>query len=119
MNWKWEHIRKLKPQDSFGECNTFFFTFKMCSKSSESTIRPSCNCFESHIIMQYCPVVNYHYVHNLSQSFYGGGGGGGGAPIICMFWLFPENGSILERIVNWALKPQDSFGRFVKFFLDL
>ena len=27
----------------------------------------------------------------------------GGTPNICMFWLFPENGSILERTVNRAL----------------
>ena len=28
----------------------------------------------------------------------------GGTPNICMFWLFPENGSISERTVNRALK---------------
>ena len=27
----------------------------------------------------------------------------GGTPNICMFWLFPENGSISERTVNRAL----------------
>ena len=30
-------------------------------------------------------------------------GGGGGTPNIVMFWLFPENGSILEQTVNRAL----------------
>ena len=49
------------------------------------------------IVMQYCPVTNYHYVHNLWQSVRGGGGG------IFMVWLFSENGSISEQIVNRAL----------------
>ena len=49
-------ICTVKPQDSFGEFDKIF------QKSSESagnhqknTIRPSCNCFEWHIVMQYCP----------------------------------------------------------------
>ena len=66
----------LKPQDSFSEFDNFFpLIFRKCRKSSENTIRPSCNCFEWHIVMQYCPVVNYHYVHvglhNLWQSVRG------------------------------------------------
>ena len=55
----------LKPQDSFGE-------FRKCRKSSENTSRSSCNCFELHTVMQYCPVANYHYVHNLWQECSGG-----------------------------------------------
>ena len=62
----------LKPQDSFGEFDSFFFLiFRKCRKSSENTIRPSCNCFEWHIVMQYCTVANYQYVHNLWQSVRG------------------------------------------------
>ena len=68
----------------------FFLIFRKCRKSSEITIRPSCNCFEWHIVMQYCPVANYHYVHNLCHGK-------------VMFWLFPENGGISERTVNRAL----------------
>ena len=41
-------------------------------------------------------MANYHYVHNLWQSVRG-------TPNNCMFWLFPENGSISERTVNRAL----------------
>ena len=35
-----------------------FFIFRKCRKSSENTIRSSCNCFEWHtcIVMQYCLV---------------------------------------------------------------
>ena len=61
----------LKPQDSFGEFNNFFLIFRKCGKSSENTIRPSCNCLEWHTVMQYCPMANYHYVHNLWQSVQG------------------------------------------------
>ena len=53
-------------------------------------------------VMQYCPVENYNCVHNLWQSVQGGGGGGG-TPNIFMFWLFPENGSISEHIIDRAL----------------
>ena len=45
--------------------------FRKCRKSSENTIKSSCNCFEWHIVMQYCPVTNYHNVHNLWQSVRG------------------------------------------------
>ena len=62
----------LKPQYSFGEFNNFFLIFRKCRKSSENTIGPSCNCFELHSVMQYCPVANYLYVHNLWQSVRGG-----------------------------------------------
>ena len=46
----------------------FCLIFRECRESSESTIKSSCNCFEWHIVMQNCPVANYHYVHNLWQS---------------------------------------------------
>ena len=46
--------------------------------------------------MQYCRVANYHYVHNLWQSVWGDSEQ-------LMFWLFLENGGILERTVNRAL----------------
>ena len=46
--------------------------------------------------MQYCPMANYHYVHNLWQS-------DRGDSEHFMFCLFPENGSILEQTVNRAL----------------
>ena len=61
----------LKPQDSFGKFDTFFLIFRKCRKSSENTIRPTCNCLELHIVMQFCPIANYHYVHNLWQSVRG------------------------------------------------
>ena len=47
--------------------------------------------------MQYCPMANYHYVHNLDGKVFGGN------PKIFMFWLFYENGSISEQTVNRAL----------------
>ena len=46
--------------------------------------------------MQYYPVTNYHYVHNLWQSVQG-------APNIFMFWLFPEKytlGSFFDSSTN-------------------
>ena len=59
---------RLKPQDSFGEFNNFFsWSSESARHLSENTIRPSCNCLEWHIVMQYCPMANYHYVHNLWQ----------------------------------------------------
>ena len=64
-------IRVLKPQDIQEIQEFFFLIFRKCRKSSENTIRSSCNCFEWHIVMQYCPVANYHYVHNLWESVRG------------------------------------------------
>ena len=49
-----------------------------------------------HIVMQYCPVANYHYVHNLWQSVRG-------TPNI--FFL---NGSISQRTVNRAFNSSYS-----------
>ena len=56
----------LKPQvwqDSFGEFNKNFLDlyFLESAGNHQKTpcIRPSCNCFEWHIVMQYCPVANY------------------------------------------------------------
>ena len=72
MSFIWVIFPKLKPQDSFGEFDLFFFLiFRKCRKSSENTIRPSSHCFEWHIVMQYCPMANYHYVHNLWWSVRG------------------------------------------------
>ena len=49
----------LKPQDSFGEFKKKKkLIFRKCRKSSDNTIRSSYNCFEWHIVMQYCPVAN-------------------------------------------------------------
>ena len=67
-------LHELKPQDSFGEFEgKKILIFRKCRKSSENTIRPSCNCFECHTVMQYCPMANYHYihVHNPWQSVWG------------------------------------------------
>ena len=61
----------LKPQDSFGELKKKILIFRKCRKSSENTIRPSCNRVEWHIVMQYCTMANYHYIHNLWQSVRG------------------------------------------------
>ena len=87
----------LKPQDSFGEFS------KKNSWSAESAGNhqktPSdlpAIVLKDIIVMQYCPVANYHYVHNLwamAKCL-------GGTPKIFMFWLFPENGSISERTVT-------------------
>ena len=75
----------------------FFLVFRKCSESSENTIRSSCNyCFEWHIVMQYCPVANYHYAHNLWQSVRGDSIK---KKFVC---LFSENGSISEQIINGA-----------------
>ena len=70
---KYHYVTNLKPQDSFGEFGNFFFflIFRKCRKSSENTIRPSCKCLEWHIVMQYCPMVNYYDVHNQWQSVRG------------------------------------------------
>ena len=76
----------------------FLLIFRKCRKSSENTIRSSFNCFEWHIVMQYCPVANYHCVHIITY-----GKVFRGTPNIFMFWLFSENGSISERIVNRTL----------------
>ena len=46
--------------------------------------------------MQYCPVANYHHVIIPYGKVFGGDSKK-------MFWLFPENASISERIVNRAL----------------
>ena len=62
----------LKPKDSFGEFQFFFFLIiRKFRKLSENTTRHSCNCVEWHIVLQYCTVANYHYVHNLWQSIRG------------------------------------------------
>ena len=73
----------------------FFLIFRKCRKSSENTIRPSCNCLEWHIVMAICPKANCHYVHNLWQSLRRDSEH-------FRFWLFPEYGSISERTVNRA-----------------
>ena len=96
----WQKTKILKPQDSFGEFNSIFFLiFRKCRKSSENTIRPSCNCFEWHILLQYCPVANYHY----TCMYITYGKVFGGTPNILMFWIFPDNGSISEWTVSRAL----------------
>ena len=46
--------------------------------------------------MQYRPVANYHYVHNVWQSVWGDSKH-------FYVWLFPENGNISEQTVNRAL----------------
>ena len=87
----------LKPQDSVGDFdNKKFLIFRKCMKSSENTIRPSCNCFEIHIVMQYCPRQIIIMYITYGKVF-------GGTPNILMFWIFPENRSISERTVNRAL----------------
>ena len=50
--------------------------------------------------MQYCTVANYHYVYITYGIFVWAFGE---TPIMLMFWLFPENGSISKRTVNRAL----------------
>ena len=47
-----------------------------------------------HVVMKYCTVANYHYVHNLYGKVFRG------TANIFMCWLFSENGSIAERTVN-------------------
>ena len=76
----------------------FFLIFRKCRKSSENTIRPSCNCFEIHIVMQYCPgkIIIMYIIITYGKEF-------GGTPNIFMFWIFPENGNISERTDNRAL----------------
>ena len=60
--WKKIIMFLAKPQDSFWRLNSKKkLIFRKCRKSSENTIR----CFEWHIVLQYCPEANYHYVHNL------------------------------------------------------
>ena len=46
------------------------------------------------IVMQYCTVANYHYVHVCIHVTYGKVFGE--TPNILMFWLFPENGGYFE-----------------------
>ena len=61
----------LKPQGSFGEFYKKFLDLQKVQEIIRKHHRPSCNCFEWHFVMQYCPVANYHYVHNLWQSVRG------------------------------------------------
>ena len=91
----------LKPQDSFGECDNFFcldlqLTHLKVQEIIKNTIRPFYNCFEWHIVMQYCPVANYHHVHNLWQSVRGDSKH---IYVLVISW----NGSISELTVNRAL----------------
>ena len=73
-------LRNLKPQDSFGEFNNFFLCLQKVQKIIRKhhqtflqlfwmtccpTMLPNCP------TMQYCPMANYHYVHNLWQSVRG------------------------------------------------
>ena len=92
---------KFKPQDSFGEFNKLFLDLQKVQEIiKKTTIRPSCNRLEWHIVfvMQYCPMANYHYVHNLWQRVRGD------SKHFYVFGLiFPGNGSISERTVNRAL----------------
>ena len=89
---------ELKPQDSYGEIEEKkFLIFRQCRKSSESTIRPSCNCLEWHIVMQYCPMVNYHYVYTYMAKC------SGRLRTFIYFGYFLKMEAFSERTVNRAL----------------
>ena len=50
----------LKPQDSFGGFDNFSLSiFRKYTKPSESTIKPTKNWFEWHVLMQYCTSWNF------------------------------------------------------------
>ena len=57
----------LKPQDSFGESNNIFLDLQKVQEIIRKHRQTFPQCFEWHIVMQHCPVANYHYVHNLWQ----------------------------------------------------
>ena len=72
-----------------------FLDLQKGRKSSENTIRPSCNCLEWQCnIAQWQIIIMYITYHG--QVF-------GETPNIFMFWLFPENGSISERTVKHGI----------------
>ena len=87
----------LKPQDSFGEFKNYFPWSSESAGNHQKT--PSdipaivlndilkCNIAQCQIIIMY---LTYGKVF-------------GGTPNIYMFWLFSENGSNSERIINRAL----------------
>ena len=83
----------------FGEFNQFYFLiFTKCRKSSESTIRPSCNYFECHNVTQYCPVANIIIMHTYRLTYIGlwQSVRARGLRTFFMFWLLPENGSTVR-----------------------
>ena len=62
----------LKPQDSFGKFDNFFLDLPESAGNHQKT--PSdlpAIVWNDIIVMQYCPMANYHYVHNLWQSVRG------------------------------------------------
>ena len=62
---------KLKPQDSFGEFNNSFSLSSESAGNHQKHHQTFQQLFGMMIVMQYCPVAKYHYVHNLWQSVRG------------------------------------------------
>ena len=102
-SWENISIHVLKPQDSFGEFEEKkFLIFRNCRKSSENTIRPSCNCLDWHILMQYCPMANYHYVHNLWQSVRGDSKH---SYVLLISWKWKHFGANCYQGINSSYNP--------------
>ena len=74
---------------------------KICMMFSKQIVlnsKPSI--FVENIVMQYCPVANYHYMYITY------GGVFGGTPNLLMFWIyFLKMEAYSERTVNGALIP--------------
>ena len=81
----------------------FFLIFRKCRKSSENTIRPSCNCFEWHTAMQYCPMANYHMYITYGKVFEGDSKH---FYVLVISWKWKHFGATVNRalIVHTTLK---------------
>ena len=76
-----DHLHQCKTNIQHFKATRYFwwilFFFFLDLQKVQEIIRKhhqtSCNCLEWHIVMQYCPMANYHYVHvhNLWQSVRG------------------------------------------------
>ena len=99
--------KNLKPQDSFGEFNNknSWSSENVGNHQKTPSDLPAIVLNDILQCNYYCPVANYHHVHNLWQSVRGDSEH-------FTFWLFPENGSILERIVNRALTVHTTLYNF-------
>ena len=89
-------VSDLKPQDSFGEVKKFSVDLQKV----QEIIRKHRSDLPAIVLNDYCNAILPSGKLSLC-TFYGKVFGG--TPNIFMFWLFSENESISERIVNRAL----------------
>ena len=75
---------------------TFFLIFRKWTIPSESTIKPTSNCFEWHVVIIIRNNKNIPMYITNGKVF-------GGTPNILIFWLFLDNLSISEQTIDRAL----------------